>query len=59
MIFDIKIDENAKQNKILCFQRRKKLTSETMNTVFAFFTANSDLVHLVSILNEKIPRKAS
>ena len=52
--------ENAKQNKILlCFQRRKKLTSETMNTVFAFFTANSDLVHLVSILNGKIARKAS
>ena len=52
--------ENAKQNKILlCFQRRKKLTSETMNTTFAFFTANSDLVNLVFILNEKIPKKAS
>lgn len=30
-----------------------------MNTALAFFTANSDLVNLVFILNEKIPKKGS
>ena len=39
--------ENAKQNKILCFQIRKKLASETKNSAFAFFIANSDLVNFI------------